>query len=66
MKVTELYLPVMQVCRRTVQNVNMAKEEIQQEIDDLRESLRAAHKLILKYKTGNDPDSNRSTPDVSM
>ncbi|KAK6751588.1 hypothetical protein RB195_003163 [Necator americanus] len=62
----KFHADLMQICRRTVQNVNVAKEEIQQEIDDLRESLRAAHKLTLRYKAGNDPDSNSSTPDVSI
>ncbi|KAJ1350876.1 hypothetical protein KIN20_006786 [Parelaphostrongylus tenuis] len=57
---------LMQICRRTVQNVLASKEEIQQEIDDLRESLRAAHKLILRYKGGNDQDSNNSTPETSV
>ncbi|KAK6041728.1 hypothetical protein COOONC_20767 [Cooperia oncophora] len=62
----KFHTDLLQVCRRSVQKVNQANEEILQEIEDLRESLRAAQKLLLRYKKGNDPDSNSSTPDVSI
>ncbi|WKY06218.1 hypothetical protein Q1695_006430 [Nippostrongylus brasiliensis] len=62
----KFHADLMQMCRRSVQKVNAAKEEIQKEIDDLREALRAAHNLSVLYKKGSDPDSNSSTPDVTI
>uniref|UniRef100_A0A1I7XAM7 YEATS domain-containing protein 4 n=1 Tax=Heterorhabditis bacteriophora TaxID=37862 RepID=A0A1I7XAM7_HETBA len=55
-----------QICRRTVEIANVAREEIQLEIEDLRESLRESHKLMLKYKGEVDQDSTNSTPNVSI
>ncbi|CAI4228424.1 unnamed protein product [Auanema sp. JU1783] len=54
-----------QVLRRTQELGESAKEEVQQEIDDLREALRAAHKLMLKNR-GDDQGSSSNTPSVSI
>lgn len=56
---------VPQVMRRTTEMTELAKEEIAAEIEDLRESLRAAHKLMIKYKNELNGSAN-STPSVSI
>lgn len=59
-------ITVPQICRRTVEMADEARVQIQAEIEDLRDSLRAAHRLMLKYKDEVENDSADSTPNVSI
>ncbi|CAJ0945921.1 unnamed protein product, partial [Mesorhabditis belari] len=53
--------------KKTVDTVAMAKQEISKEIEDLRESLREAHRLIIKYRNeAESGESGPATPNVSF
>lgn len=52
--------------KRSMEAINAAKEEIAREIDDLRDSLRDAHRLLVKYSEEVDDSISVDRESVSM
>ncbi|GMR48605.1 hypothetical protein PMAYCL1PPCAC_18800 [Pristionchus mayeri] len=52
--------------KKSIDAINAAKEEIVREIDDIRDSLRDAHRLLLKYSEEVDDTISVGTPRESV